>query len=77
MASGVTRVNEAGGEIITLPDGSQVIPNDISRQIANNTGSGEKNIKIEVNNPQLNNKMDVKTMVDQIITEMTRRKAFG
>jgi len=78
MASGVTRVNEDNrGEIITLPDGSQVIPNDISRQIANNSGGGEKNIKIEINNPQLNNKMDVKTMVDQIITEMTRRKAFG
>jgi len=77
MASGVTRVNEAGGEIITLPDGSLVIPNDISQQIANNTGGGEKNITINVNNPKLNNKMDVKTMVDQIIIEMTRRKAFG
>ena len=26
-------VNESGGEIITLPDGSQVIPNNVSQQI--------------------------------------------
>ena len=48
MASGTTRVNELGGEIITLPDGSQVIPNDISRQIANNTGN-QKTINISAN----------------------------
>jgi hypothetical protein len=47
MASGTTRVNELGGEIITLPDGSQVIPNDISQQIAASTG-GNKNININV-----------------------------
>jgi len=39
MASGMTRINEAGGEIVTLPDGSQVIPNDISQQIASNSSS--------------------------------------
>ena len=26
-------LNDQGGEIVTLPDGSQVIPNDISKQI--------------------------------------------
>lgn len=40
MASGLTRINEAGGEIVSLPDGSQVIPNDISSQIAANAGDG-------------------------------------
>lgn len=39
MASGLTRVNEKGGEIISLPDGSQVIPHDISSMIAANAGS--------------------------------------
>ena len=36
-ASGLTRINEKGGEIVNLPDGSLVIPNDISKQIAVNT----------------------------------------
>jgi len=44
MASGMTRVNEAGGEIISLPDGSQVIPNDISQKIAGGSGGGQTNI---------------------------------
>lgn len=39
MASGLTRIHEKGGEIVSLPDGSQVIPNDISRQIAANAGA--------------------------------------
>lgn len=77
MAGGPTRVNEAGGEIITLPDGSQVIPNDISQQIAQNSGNMERNINININNPQLNNGMDVKRMTNMIIEEMSRRKAFG
>ena len=77
MAGGPTRVNEAGGEIITLPDGSQVIPSDISQQIAKNSGNMERNVTINVNNPQLNNGMDVKRMTNMIIEEMTRRKAFG
>ena len=43
------RVNEEGGEIITLPDGSQVIPNDISRQIASSLGQGERRTDRPIN----------------------------
>jgi tape measure domain-containing protein len=37
---GLARVNEQGGEIINLPGGSNVIPHDISMQIANAIGQG-------------------------------------
>lgn len=39
MAAGVSRINESGGEIVNLPDGTMVIPNDISNQIARATGN--------------------------------------
>lgn len=35
---GLARINEQGGEIVNLPSGANVIPNDISRQIANAIG---------------------------------------
>lgn len=38
-ASGLARINEAGGEIVNLPDGTMVIPNDISRTIAEAAGT--------------------------------------
>lgn len=51
MSSGPTLINEVGGEIVDLPDGSLVIPNDISRQIASNAneqnGGGDIYISFE------------------------------
>jgi hypothetical protein len=72
MSSGPTRINEAGGEIVTLPDNSQVIPNDISRQIANNAGSaGSAGSDVIINfyDTQLHNDVDV----DDMITEISYR----
>lgn len=37
---GLTSVNERGGEIMNLPRGTQIIPNDISRRMASNSNSG-------------------------------------
>lgn len=34
FSGGLTRVNERGGEIINLPSGTQIIPHDVSRQMA-------------------------------------------
>jgi phage-related protein len=36
---GLARINEQGGEIVNLPSGANVIPHDISMQIANAIGS--------------------------------------
>ena len=75
MAGGPTRVNEQGGEIITLPDGSQVIPNDISQQIASNTGGTGQNISIYVNfkGAQIANDMDLRHITDYVSNEIARR----
>ena len=37
---GLTRINEEGGEIINLPRGSQVIPHDVSMEMARSGGAG-------------------------------------
>lgn len=37
---GLARVNERGGEIMNLPGGTQIIPNDISKRMADGTGMG-------------------------------------
>ena len=65
MSSGLTRVNEAGGEIISLPDGSQVIPNDISRQIANGSTS-EQNININLYDTNIGNDVDFESMYREL-----------
>ncbi len=75
MASGMTRVNEAGGEIISLPDGSQVIPNDISQKIAGSVGQGGGNV-ININNPVIRNDQDIEKLarqISRILSKDTRR----
>jgi phage-related protein len=37
---GLTRVNERGGEIMNLPKGTQIIPADVSRRMADRSGGG-------------------------------------
>lgn len=43
---GLTRVNEAGGEIMNLPNGTQIIPHDVSTKMAANNSS---NVTVNVN----------------------------
>ena len=38
---GLTRVNEVGGEIMNLPRGTQIIPHDISMEMAKNSGNSK------------------------------------
>jgi phage-related tail protein len=37
---GLARINENGGEIVTLPNGASVIPHDLSKQLINSTRQG-------------------------------------
>lgn len=46
---GLVEVNENGGEIINLPSGSQIIPNDISRQMAQSASGKGINIIVQGN----------------------------
>lgn len=44
FSGGLTEVGEHGGEILNLPNGTQIIPNDISKQM----GSGGTNINVNM-----------------------------
>ena len=49
---GLTQVNEGGGEIINLPKGTQIIPNDISKEMAKNSGGNTFQFFITGENPE-------------------------
>lgn len=42
FAGGLARINERGGEIVKLPGGSQVIPHDLSKRIADNQAQAKE-----------------------------------
>jgi hypothetical protein len=65
-------INEQGGEIVTLPDGSQVVPNDISRQIATASASASRN-KIDINFGNVN----VRSNKDIDLIAMKVSRALG
>lgn len=46
FAGGLARVNERGGEIMNLPSGTQIIPHDVSKRMADRSGGGAVEIII-------------------------------
>lgn len=46
FAGGLTQVNERGGEIMNLPGGTQIIPHDISKRMADRSGGGSLNVTV-------------------------------
>ena len=72
-ASGLTRVNEAGGELINLPDGSVVVPNDMSKKIAEASGSAGNNTINFNGNLSFGNKQDIDYFVRQVEKKLGRK----
>ena len=72
---GLTRVNERGGEIMNLPRGTQIIPNDISKRMVDNvTGSRgaaaqPQDVNINVNVDGANGDQHVVDLVGQGVRE--------
>ena len=64
---GLTRVNERGGEIMNLPNGTQIIPHDVSRRVFNNR-SVTVNIKVQGN--MIGNKEYAREMGDIIVNRL-------
>jgi len=64
-ASGLTRINERGGEILNLPGGTVVIPADISREIARAGGSSSP-IYVSFEGANINSEMDLDYIVEQV-----------
>lgn len=74
MAGGITRVGEEGGEIITLPDNSQVIPNDISRQIAMGVGMASGNtINVSFAGAQISDTMSLRKISDWVSRDIAKQ----
>jgi len=69
-ASGMTRINERGGEIINLPDNSLVIPADISRQIAMAGGSSSPIINVSFAGAKISDEMDLERVTDRVIRKL-------
>jgi hypothetical protein len=72
---GPTRINEAGGEIVNLPDGSVVVPNDISRQIAMNAGSmmGGTIINVSFAGAKISDDMSLRKISNFVIRDMAKQ----
>ncbi len=68
---GAVRVNEQGGEIINLPNNSVVIPNDISRQIANNMGQGTV-IHVSFAGANISDDVSLDRVVSKVIRKLGR-----
>ena len=71
MASGLTRINEAGGEMVVLPDRSVVIPNDISRQIAGSSGA-QNIINVSFAGAKISNDMDLNKITNYVSRKLAR-----
>lgn len=56
---GLTRINEQGGEIINLPDGSKITPDDIAEKIARDVPNSGV-VKINIDNSLLFDKVKEK-----------------
>lgn len=72
MASGLTRVNEEGGEIQKLADNTLVIPNDISQMIARNTGntSGDTYLNVSFAGANIKDDFSLKKIVAEVSKQL-------
>lgn len=65
---GLTRVNENGGEIMNLPNGTQIIPHDISQKMASGSGG---NVVVNVN--IAGNVLGNREFIDEVGSEISSR----
>lgn len=72
MSSGLTRVNEEGGEIINLPDNSLVIPNDISRQIAGASSKNQTVINVSFAGANISDDISLDKIVNKVVKQLGR-----
>lgn len=66
---GLTHVNEVGGEIMNLPNGTQIIPHDISSKMASSSGSNNVTVNLNISG----NVIDDGTFIDRIGDTISNR----
>lgn len=55
FSGGLTSINEAGGEVVNLPSGTQIIPHDVSKKIVNNNSGAPIKIELHVHGNVIGN----------------------
>ena len=71
--TGLARVNEKGGEIQKLQDGTVIIPNDISKMIATASGKNIGNINVSFSGANINSDMDLNYVAEQVSRKLARK----
>lgn len=64
------RMNERGGEIATLPDGTVIVPNDISQKIGES--AGRTNINVSFAGAQISDQMSLEKVTDYVVRRIGR-----
>jgi hypothetical protein len=67
------RMNEKGGEIAKLPDGTVIVPHDISKQIAKGVGGQGNNINVSFAGAKIANDMDLQKVTDYVSKQLAYR----
>lgn len=71
---GLTHVNEQGGELMSLPNGTTIVPHDLSKNRLFNTNSGST-VTITGNNFNVRSEADIDKITDQLVRKMYRAQA--
>jgi TP901 family phage tail tape measure protein len=70
-------MNEEGGEIATLPDGTVIVPNDISRRIADNVGPGRGgpvvNNHVSFDGATITDNMSLDKVANRVLSKLGRK----
>lgn len=68
---GLTQVNERGGEIMNLPSGTQIIPHDISKRMADGAASRSQSIQIGWDDSIGNFRATVRDEAGRVVAQAT------
>ncbi|OJY34649.1 MAG: hypothetical protein BGP11_08515 [Rhodobacterales bacterium 65-51] len=68
---GLTQVNERGGEIMNLPRGTQIIPHDISKRMADSAASRSQSIQIGWDDSIGNFRATVRDEAGRVVAQAT------
>ena len=71
---GLAQVNEEGGEIFNLPDGTVIVPNDISRLIAEDAGRKEElNINVSFAGANISKDVNLDLLAEKVSKQIARK----
>lgn len=73
MASGLTRINEEGGELVVLPDKSVVVPHDLSQQIAGGNTSSQNILNVSFAGANISDDMSLNKIVDRVSKQLGKQ----